>query len=190
MDPTNPLSNLFSACIGFATGNPIAAAAGVAGLGMSIFGGISKMDAAQKSAAASAGIAQAEQQQEVIRQRMMEVGARRQQMEVLRNQQRARSLALNNATTQGAQQGSGLQGGYGQIAGQSGVNALGISQNLEAGEQMFGLSAQISGQKVALAQAGGQAATAQGVSGIGSTLLGAVGPIKNLTTNRNANGGG
>jgi len=40
--------------------------------------------------------------------------------------QRARSLALSTATNQGAQFGTGLQGGYGQISGESGTNMLGI----------------------------------------------------------------
>src|SRR5882672_6919476 len=61
----------------------------------------------------------------------MKLNARRAQMEVLRNNQRARSMALSSATNQGAAFGSGLQGGLGQIQGMSNTNLLGINQNLK-----------------------------------------------------------
>lgn len=92
-----------------------------------------------------------ERQVEGQRQQAMELDARRRSLEVLRNQQRARAVALTNANAQGAARGSGLQGGYGQIAGQSGVNLLGISQNLQIGQNIFGLNNQITDQKQAYA---------------------------------------
>jgi len=163
--------------------DPITGGLAAVGLISSIFGGIEKYDAAKQTAAAQSQIAGLETQQDAVRRQAMEVGARRQQMEVLRNQQRARSLALNNATSQGAQFGSGLQGGYGQIEGQSGVNLLGISQNLQAGEQMFGLNAQINTQKMNIAGASSTAAMGAGFSSLGSGILGNLGIAKNLSTN-------
>lgn len=88
-----------------------------------------------------------EQQIEAQRMKAMQLDARRRQMEVIRNQQRYRAVGLTNATAQGAQFGSGLQGGYGQISGQSGVNLLGIQQNLQIGQDIFGLNQAITGQK-------------------------------------------
>jgi hypothetical protein len=88
-----------------------------------------------------------EQGLEGQRRQAMETEGRRKQLEVIRNQQRYRAIALTNATAQGAGRGSGLQGGYGQIAGQSGVNMLGIQQNLQIGRNMFDLNALITGQK-------------------------------------------
>lgn len=88
-----------------------------------------------------------ETQVEGQRKQAMELDARRKQLEVIRNQQRYRAVALTNATAQGARQGSGLQGGYGQISGQSGFNLLGIQQNLQIGQNIFGLNSQITGQK-------------------------------------------
>jgi hypothetical protein len=73
----------------------------------------------------------------------MEVDARRQQLEIIRNQQRGRALGLTTATAQGAQRGSGLQGGYGQISGQTGVNLLGVQQNLQAGRNIFDANSNI-----------------------------------------------
>lgn len=159
----------------------ITAGSAAVGLISSIMGGSDKYAAAKQTAAAQSQIAGLETQQDAVRKQAMEVGARRQQMEVLRNQQRARSLALNNATSQGAQFGSGLQGGYGQIAGQTGVNMLGISQGLQSGQQMFGLNAQINTQKQMIAQASAMSAQGQGESALGAGILGNLGTIKNLS---------
>lgn len=86
------------------------------------------------------------------RRQAMELDASRKQKEVIRNQQRARSLALTTATAQGASRGSGLQGGYGQISGQSGVNALGIQQNLQIGRNIFDYNYQISQNRIAASE--------------------------------------
>lgn len=167
---TNALGNLFSAGMSFATGNPIGAAAGIAGLGLSLFGGLEKAKASKEIAAAQQQIAGLEGQQDDVRRASMRLSARRQQIEVLRNQQRARSLALNAATSQGASMGSGLQGGYGQIAGATQWNLEGIQSSLASGEQMFDLNRLIGAQKQRIASAGGDAATASGISSIGGAL--------------------
>lgn len=100
----------------------------------------------------------------------MKLNARRAQMEVVRNQQRARALALNTATAQGASQGSGLSGAYGQIAGMSGTNMLGINQNLAIGKQIATYNQDISNQQMAITKYGGQAATAQGIGALSSGM--------------------
>lgn len=174
---TNALGNLFSAGASFATGNPIGAAAGIVGLGLSIFGGTQKAKASAEIAGAQQQIAGIEMQQDEVRRQSMRISARRQQMEVLRNAQRGRSLALQNATTQGGQFGSGLQGGYGQVEGATNWNLAGIQGSLQSGEHMFDLNRLIGGQKQRIAAAGGQAATASGISSIGSALLGSVGGL-------------
>lgn len=173
-EDTNPIGNLFSAGLSFATGNPLGAAAGIAGLGLQIFGGIQKAEASSQIYKAQQEIAGLETKQDSVRRQAMELSARRQQMEALRNQQRARSLALQNATTQGASQGSGLQGGYGQISGQTNWNLGGIQSNLEFGNQMFDLNALIGKQKQNISRFGGDASTAGGIASIGSALSGSV----------------
>ena len=84
------------------------------------------------------------------RRQAMELDARRSQLEVIRNQQRGRALGLASATASGSSRGSGLQGGYGQIQGQSGVNLLGIQQCLEIGRNIFGNNAAITQNNLAL----------------------------------------
>lgn len=179
-DSSAIFGNLLGGATSIATGNPLGAASAVAGLGLSIFGGMGKADAAAQQAQISRQMAETEQRQDTVRQRAMELSARRQQMEVLRNAQRARALGLQNATTQGAQFGSGLQGGYGQVSGGAGWNIQGINQNLGFGQQMFGLNAQLNQQKMQMTLAGSSAATAQGWSSLGGSLMQASGPLGRL----------
>lgn len=100
--------------------------------------------AAGQSRAINQGIVGEQREIEATKRQAMEVDARRQQLEIIRNQQRGRALGLTTATSQGAQRGSGLQGGYGQISGQTGVNLLGVQQNLQAGRAIFDSNAAIS----------------------------------------------
>lgn len=174
------LGGLFGAATSMATGNPIGMAAAVGGIGLSIFGAMEKADMAKKQADLQSQMTQTEMQQEGVRQQAMRVNARRQQMEVLRNAQRARSLALNNATSQGAQFGSGLQGGYGQVAGAANWNNSGIESSLNFGEQMFSLNQTMSQQKMQMAQLTGQSATAQAYTQLGSTLVSNASQLGNI----------
>lgn len=110
---------------------------------------INNLAAAQSVTAAGAsrdinqGIVGEQKEIEATKRQAMEVDARRQQLEIIRNQQRGRALGLTTATAQGASRGSGLQGGYGQISGQTGVNLLGVQQNLQAGRNIFDSNAAI-----------------------------------------------
>src|SRR6267154_399541 len=103
-----------------------------AGLGMEGLGLGFQAVGAYAGYQAQQGISQSNQniakdQQAINQQNLMQMklNARRAQTEVIRNAQSARSMALASATGQGAQFGSGLQGGYGQIQGRSGTNLLG-----------------------------------------------------------------
>lgn len=160
--------------------DPISLAMTGVSVAMSIFGGMKSSSAAGKQAQLSAQNAQNEMQVDQQRQVAMELQSKRQSMEVLRNNQRARSMALNNATAQGAQFGSGLQGGYGAISGQSGVNLLGINQNLEVGENIFALNQKTDQNKIQMAQLGGDIASGQAISSIGKSLGGATSSLTNI----------
>lgn len=160
--------------------DPFTMMASVAGMAVSAYGAFSAASDANKASQASQQISGLESQVNDQRKQAMELSARRQSMEVLRNNQRARSMALNSATNQGAQQGSGLQGGYGQISGQSGVNLLGINQNLEIGRNIFGLDNQINQQKMLISQYQGQEATDQAWSSFGKSLGGSAGTLGNI----------
>ena len=100
--------------------------------------------AAGESRTINQGIVGEQREIEATKRQAMEVDARRQQLEIIRSQQRGRALGLTTATAQGAGKGSGLQGGYGQVSGQAGVNLLGVQQNLQAGRNIFDSNSSIS----------------------------------------------
>jgi hypothetical protein len=154
--------------------DPLTIGLGVAGLGMKLFGANQSFGASKEVYAAQQQQIALEQRQEALRRQAMELDARRKTMEEFRAAQRARSLALTNAAGKGAQFGSGLAGGYGQISGQSGVNLLGIAQNLGLGRENFGLSAMISQSRIAESRAKSSLATGQGWSSLGGDILGAI----------------
>lgn len=142
----------------------------VVGLGMSLFGGASSASDAKQAANIQSNIAGLEGGLENQRHTAMELSASRQSLETIRSNQRVRAMAQNNAVQQGAQFGSGIQGGLAQIEDQGLFNLAGINQNLEIGEKMFGINQQITGQKQQLAQVQGKMATDQGIASLGGAL--------------------
>ena len=101
----------------------IGLAVGVAGTAAQVVGSSQQAAAAKRA--------------ENLRERQMNLEAARQRRQVIRNSLRARSMALTSATAQGAQSGSGLQGGFGQIGQQTGENIQGVNQGTEIGAGIF-----------------------------------------------------
>ena|SRR5258706_4094899 len=164
-----------------ATGNFIGAAIGAVGLGLSIFGGASQASAAKQAAQIQGNITGLEGQVNDQRQNAMQLDARRKSLEQFRLMQRTQAAATAAATTQGAQFGSGLQGGLGQIAGQGLFNIAGINQNEEIGTNIFGLNRQVSAEKMMLSGVQTKMATAQGLSSLGGSVMQAASPISRLS---------
>lgn len=108
----------------------------------------------------------AQRRAEEQRKKAMELDAQRKMMETVRMQQRARAMALATTTAQGASFGSGLGGAFGQVAGQTGVNQLGISQNLELGRNIFDANMDAS-------RASSIAGIGQGLQSLGGQMLNA-----------------
>lgn len=188
-------------------------ATSLAGLGMKVFGGASQGDAssqyaqqsnqamqayASKAMGLNTQIADQEQAANDVRQNSMEVAARRQSLEITRNNQRMSALALSNSVSSGSQFGSGLAGGQAQIQDQSAFNSLGVSQNLQAGRNMFSINNQISGlkrdvannqlsyqqQKSSLdANYQTQSSENQGLQSLGGSLMSAAQPMSAMAKN-------
>lgn len=149
----------------------ISAGLGVVGLGMQIFGGFKGSEVASQQAEQSRYIAQDEQKINDQRRQQMLLESRRNQLQIFRNNQRLRAQATNAATQQGAQFGSGLQGGLAQIQDQGLFNSQGINQNVEIGQNIFGINNDISQHKMQLASLGGDAADAAGLASLGGALI-------------------
>lgn len=146
------------------------AIAGV-GLATSLAGSLMASTAASSYYKGEQNIGQLELQVNDQRKLAMEVDARRRQLEVVRNNQKARALSQTSATSQGAQMGTGLQGSYGGISGQSNTNLLGVNQNLEIGRNIFGIDTKISEQRIANSGFQSQMNQGQGEASIGNTLM-------------------
>lgn len=157
------------------------------GLALGVAGAYGQYQAAQGISQSSQNIAALQQQANAINWQQAQLQGRRSSMEVLRNEQRARSLALSNSVNQGAQFGSGLSGGYGQIAGQAGNNLLGIHQGLEFGARQYAVNQSISAQEQQIAKYQGQSSMWQGISGIGGGLTSAGSSITSAMTNPSGN---
>lgn len=151
--------------------DPISLAIGAVGLGMQIFGGLSAASNAQQQAKVSSDIAGQEQGINDAKQQAMETQSRRSQLENVRNNQRARAQAVQSATSQGAQFGTGLQGGLAQIQDQTLFNMQGNNQAVQTGHQINQFNGAISSDKMQLASLGGQAATDQGIASLGGALM-------------------
>jgi len=134
------------------------------GLGLQLVGGVMGFMGNRQAAEAQQRQIAAEQAIEQQRKQAMELDAQRRKLEIIRNQQRARAMALTVANSQGAAQGSGLAGAYGQIGGQTGVNYAGVQSALQTGRNIFGFNADISQARIDMSQA-------QSLSGMGSGLM-------------------
>lgn len=165
----------------------LALAAG--GIALQAFGSKEASDASSKYYQGEQNIAGLEMKVNDQRKAAMEVDARRRQLEVVRNNQRARSMAQTTATNQGAQFGTGLQGAYGGISGQSETNLLGVNQNLEIGRNIFGLDTQISQQRIANAGYESQINTDKATANFGGMLTNSAGTINKLFSSGAAQAG-
>lgn len=137
----------------------------------------------------------AQQNVEKVSQGQMNLDAQRRQREIVRSSVVARSQALATETAQGASgAGSSAVGGInGNIAGRTGVNLLGVTQNQEAGNAIFGFhqdqlnaykQAAIDGYVPATAQvpngSGSTAAIGAGLSSLGGSLVKSEGLISRV----------
>lgn len=148
---------------------------GGVGLAAQAYGAYESYQLGQQISGVQGQITQQQIEAEAVKRNAMELTAHRSQLEVVRNNQRARAMATNNATSQGAQFGSGLSGGLGQIQGQSGTNLLGINQNLATGEQLSSINTRIDQYQGQVTQLQGQLSTAQGIGSAGKAMSGTSG---------------
>lgn len=150
------------------------------GIGTSLFGTKKSMDAAGQQNEAQRASIGLEEQQNVLRHEQMVLDSNRQSIQDYRNAQRLSAMSLDRATNQGAQKGSGLQGGLAQVQDQSLWNQMGISQNREIGEGMFSLDSQLNAQKIAMARASSSMAKAHGIQAVGAAITSSAGAFSRI----------
>lgn len=168
--------------------NPLTIGMQVVGAGMSIYGAFAGAGVAKQEAAVSSDIAGQEQSINAQKLQQMQLQAGRINLQNFRNVQQARAQGLTAATSQGAQFGSGLQGGQAQATDQGLYNSLGVNQDLQIGNTIAGYNDKISSDKMQLASLGGEAATDQAWMSAGNSVMGMAGTAGNLTKGMNFNG--
>jgi len=151
--------------------DPISTGLNLVGFGLQLFGMSEGQEAAEKAAGIKKGIAADEIRINEQKKQQMLLESSRKQMEIFRNMQRQRSMATAAAVNQGASSGSGLQGGLAGVTNQSLFNSLGISQNVELGQNIFGINDEISQKKMQLADVETDQAEAAGWASLGGSLM-------------------
>lgn len=155
------------------------AAAGIGGIVGGVGAGLAFMGMEDTNKAygalASDSLAQAglEKQVNALKQQQMHLTTNRQQMENLRNTQRAQAISKAAGVASGASL-SGSSGYAGAVAGEAaagGRNVVNLNQNQQIGDQTFGVENQISDLKAKMAQDQANIAKGAGMSQLGSGLL-------------------
>lgn len=148
----------------------------------SIYGALESSSGASAKYAAQKQIAALEMQQDQVRRQSMEMSARRQQLQTVRTAQQARATALSSAVGQGAQFSSSAESGQAQTNAQAAYSNLGVSQNLQFGEHMFDINAQIDAAKITEANAESKMASGQGLSSMFNSASKAITPLMQLSS--------
>lgn len=160
--------------------DPISSSLGIIGIGMQIYGNMEAAQTAKQIASISSANAGLEGNINSVKQTQMNFEARRQQLEIFRNTQRARAQGMQSAVNQGAQYGSGLAGGLADTTNQGMFKSAGVANNQILGNQVFGYNAQISSNNQQIATLKGQQAEDQGWSSLGQNILSSSGTVGNI----------
>lgn len=152
------------------------------GVAATVAGTVVQAQAAQQQAKAQKQSLAAQQRAEDTRQQQMNLDATRRQRQLFREQQRARAQGLAMTTAAGSSSGSIMAGLTGSIAGQTGVNVLGVEQNRELGDRAFSHIREATRWNMAAASAGGRAAMGAGLSSFGGALISNAGAINRVGT--------
>lgn len=161
--------------------DPLTVGLQAVGVGMQIFGAFGASSDAHRAAELNKGIAGDEQQINEQKRTQMEMSARRQQMEIMRNAQRARAQGTAAAVNQGANLGSGLGGAQSQNAAQGAFNLQGVNNNLAIGENIFNTNNDISSKKMQLADVQASQATDSAIMSLGGSVVSSAGTISNIS---------
>lgn len=150
------------------------------GLLLQGIGAIGAAQNAKEAASINIGIAGDEQQINQQKRLQMEMSARRDSMQVMRNTQQAAARGAAAATNQGAFFGSGEAGGQAQITSQGNFDEAGISGNLAIGENIFNTNNDISSKKMQLASVQSNQATDTALMSLGGSVVSNAGTIGNI----------
>lgn len=151
----------------------IIAGIGLVGAGIGAYGAVKQAQGARTLAAQ-------QQKAETIREAQTNVEATRNRRSMIRQAVLARAQAVNNATQQGAEGGSGLQGGQAQISSEANSAIVATNQNQDISSNMFATNRAIAGAQSTMA-------TGSGISSLGQAIVknsGEIGRVGSYLFNR------
>lgn len=151
--------------------DPVSLGIMAVGAGLQLYGGYSQAGHAKQISQLANQKASQEQEINNLKLQQMEVEGRRMQMENIRNTQRARAMAVQAGTNQGAQFGTGLLGGIAEVQNKGEFNMQGVEQGLFFGREVAQRNNNISALNAQISQAQGAAASDQGWSSLGGALI-------------------
>lgn len=163
--------------------DPLTLGLSLGGMALQAFGAFGASNEAKHQAEISRKVAADESAIQDQKRTQMQLEASRLQLQQFRNMQRLRSQATAAAVNQGAQYGSGLQGGLAQISDQTNSNILGINQNSMIGGNIFNINKDISGLKMQMADSQSAMAEDQAWASLGGAVVKNAGTIGQLGQN-------
>lgn len=151
----------------------IAGVVGAVGVGLQVAGFAKQQSAMKQQANFNQQVLQDQQAQEAVRQQAVTLDAQRRRRSIVRQGIQAQAVATSRATNQGvADPGSSIvNGSMGTIAGQTDRNLQSINQSQLLSNDMFGLNADITQNKVGASRAGSSAAAGAGLMSLGGALI-------------------
>jgi hypothetical protein len=149
----------------------IGGAISLAGVAVSLDAALDESKQQQRYYDVSKQIVQVQQQENLERKKAMEYSARRQEMENLRNGQKAIAAATNFAANSGGLFGSSVKGARGSADAQVAFGSQGISQAVQTGRAMYGLSEQQTAFQMQQADIMSNIASDKGQEAIGNALI-------------------
>lgn len=142
----------------------------VGGLALSAAGTATQVLGASQQAEASGRGVDAQVKAEGLREQAMHLDADRKRREMVRAGIVARGQALAQATGQGAQFGSGIQGAMGAITEQTGYNQLGVNQNEQISSGLFGANRELLAARRSESSAQTLSSIGGGLTTLGGTI--------------------
>lgn len=148
------------------------------GAGFDIYGAITGMQAANQAYGEQQQMTATEVAMNNLRQQAMQLDAGRKTIQVARETQLAKARGEAAAVNQGGSvmtgnASTGFSGGQAQATSAGAYNTLGINQDLQIGNQLFGLQNTLTMQQLALAGYQSQENNAKGWMSIGQGIASA-----------------
>ncbi len=161
--------------------DPVTAILGGIGIATEIAGGLGAKKSATEISGYQQQILGQEQLENDVRQRAVALMAQRKQIQSVREAQMAGARSRAAAVQGGAQFGSGAKAGEQMAQSGNAYNQETISQDLQSANQMFALDRNINQLKSQIGYAQTSLSNNQGIMSIGSSILGAAGPLGRLS---------